>query len=505
MTPPAIQQYEGIHGQSLAGIAESVARADDLPSALELLVTELARALGARACLFQKVPRGWMLITQVRGGLQLSISDLHIALRGVTPDDPIAAVDLRDIDEGFWTSFFLTDSTSPAMVVLLAGDWTPLKPALESLAVVLPFALGTVREREIRRRVERRSFDMYKRARRISRLGSLEVVCHGIVEQVAHSLKADRVGLALYRPEEDRLVMAATYGYDPALVKDVRIVPGSWVVGHVYASGRPALVTDVRRLSGLSTERRQYRTFSFGAVPMLAGAGAVGVLTATDKHDGSAFDRHDIVALRAFSVHAALALSAASSAAEVHRLAFAATLDLLTGSFNRPYFDARLHQEVERAKRGSSSLTVLLADIDDFKAINDTYGHQIGDAVLRKVGTILRSAVRVFDVCARYGGDEFAILMPTGDRSTAVACAERIRQRVAEANDNDERFARLPRLTLSIGVATIETGDSPADLVRRADECLYQAKRDGKNRVCVNTELPGAQLKTPPRDVTEPA
>ena len=179
---------------------------------------------------------------------------------------------------------------------------------------------------------------------------------------------------------------------------------------------------------------------------------------------------------------------ATRSDTEAHRLAYAATVDALTGLFNRPYFDARLHQEVERAKRGTISLTVLMADIDDFKTVNDTYGHQVGDAVLQVVGGILRSAVRVFDVCARYGGDEFAIVMPSSDQSSAAACAERIRQRVADYYTRDDSVPLLPRLTMSIGVAVIEAGDSPADLIRRADQCLYQAKAAGKNCVRLSPE-----------------
>jgi two-component system cell cycle response regulator len=479
--------------QILTAVADRVARGADLPAAFDSLITGLARALDTRASLFQKVSRGWTLVTQVRGGLQLSVSDLHMALGTISPDESTAIVDLRSIGEGLWTSVPLNDSGGPSIVVLLAGDWTVHKGALDSFAVVLSFALRSVHEREIRRRAERLSFDAYAMGRRLSRLGDLEVVGERIVSQVSRSLKADRVALALYRPEEDRLIVAATHGYSVTTVKDVRIEPGSWVVGHVFASGRPVLVPDTRQLTGMAAGSREYRTFSFAAVPMFAGTETVGVLTATDKRDGSAFDTRDAAALRTFSVSASLALVAARSDTEVHRLSFAATLDSLTGLFNRPYLDARLHQEVERARRGSSSLTVLLADIDDFKTINDTYGHQTGDAVLRMVGTILRSTVRVFDVCARYGGDEFAILMPTSDRSTAAACAERIRQHVSEAHDGIEEHPHLPPLTLSIGVAVIETGDAPADIIRRADQCLYQAKGEGKNRVCVNLDGPGSR------------
>jgi diguanylate cyclase (GGDEF)-like protein len=242
-------------------------------------------------------------------------------------------------------------------------------------------------------------------------------------------------------------------------------------------------VRDIRSVRGMPQDRQRYRTYSFAAVPMFAGGETVGVLTATDKRDGSAFNRLDIAKMRTLSVAAAVTLVAARSHAEVARLAYATTIDSLTGLLNRPYLDARLHQEVERARRGATLLTVLMADIDDFKAINDTYGHQIGDAALQVIGSIIRSAVRVFDVSARYGGDEFVILMPNGDYSSALACAERIRRRVAEYRAEKHDGPNLPALTISIGIAVVQAGDTAAALLRRADESLYQAKADGKNVV----------------------
>ena len=295
-------------------------------------------------------------------------------------------------------------------------------------------------------------------------------------------MAVDRVTLALHEPDDDRIAIAATSRPTLTELQGLRIEPGAWVMGHVYASRRSVVVRDTRELPVTPKKGTPYRTFSFAAVPMLSGADAIGVLAATDKKDGSAFERQDVAALRLFSASAALAVKAAQSEAEAHRLAHAATVDALTGLFNRPYLDARLHQEFERARRGSSSLTLLLADIDDFKTINDTHGHQIGDAVLQAVAGVLRSAVRVFDVCARYGGDEFAILMPSSDQSSVAASAERIRRSVADFGGDEEGGSRLPRVTMSVGVAVIEPGDTPPDLVRRADECLYVAKAEGKNR-----------------------
>ena len=474
----------------LSGVAEAVARTTDLQAAFGTLVTEISQALDTRACIFRRVERGWMLVAQARGGLRVSISDLPLALNTVSPEAATDSLDLRAIGEGVWTSMSLTDPGGSSMTLLVAGEWTMLDRMLNPLAVLLSFALRSVRDREARQHAEQLLVDGYTLARRISRLGGVETVCRRVVEQVARSIEADRVAIALYRPEEDRLAVTAAHGYSASVVKDVRIEPGSWVIGHVYASGRSVLVPDIRQFHGMSLERRQYRTFSFAAVPMFAGGATVGVLSAADKRDGSAFGRQDTVALRTFSVSAALALMAARSDTEVHRLAYAATVDSLTELFNRPYLDARLHQEVERAKRASSSMTVLMADIDDFKTVNDTYGHQLGDVVLQEVGSILRSAVRVFDVCARYGGDEFAILMPSSDHSRAAACAERIRERVSEWYARDETLSRLPPLTMSIGVAVIERGDTPQDLIRRADQCLYQAKAEGKNCVRLNSGVP---------------
>jgi diguanylate cyclase (GGDEF)-like protein len=349
---------------------------------------------------------------------------------------------------------------------------------------MLSLALRSVRERQRRRKSDRLLVAGYALARRLSRLGGVDAVGQRVVEQIAQSLGADRVALALYKPEEDRLAIAATTGNSMSDVKDVRIEPGSWVIGHVYLSGRPVLVPDIRQVRAMAAVRRQYRTFSFAAVPMIGGGETLGVLSATDKRDNSPFDRSDAAALRSLGASATLALMAARSDSESNRLAHAATVDSLTGLFNRPYLDSRLLQEMERARRASSRVAILMADIDDFKGVNDTYGHQTGDAVLQTVGVVLRSAVRVFDVCARYGGDEFAIVMPSSDHASAAACAERIRRRIAEPPPRPDA-QRLPRLTVSIGVAVTEPGDSPSDLLHRADRCLYQAKAEGKNRVRV--------------------
>jgi diguanylate cyclase (GGDEF)-like protein len=319
-------------------------------------------------------------------------------------------------------------------------------------------------------------------------------VCQRVVEDVALLLDAERVSLAVYRPAEHSLSIEAATGYPVASVEQVRIQPGAWVMGHVFSSGRPLYVRDVRQVRGMANASDRYRTHSFAAVPLFANAEVVGVLAVTDRKDGSAFRGSDMRTLRFAAAIAVLGIVAARSRDEAGRLSYAATVDALTGLHNRPYLDERLHEEVERARRNGVSLAVLMADVDDFKIINDTYGHQCGDAVLKVVGGILRTSVRVFDVCARYGGDEFAILMPSGDARNAAACAERIRRRVEEYKGDEPKLPLTP-VTMSIGVAVTASGESAADLILRADQSLYEAKASGKNRVCVNVGTAGRRAQ----------
>ena len=155
-------------------------------------------------------------------------------------------------------------------------------------------------------------------------------------------------------------------------------------------------------------------------------------------------------------------------------------LDALTRVYNRRYFDERIATELERALRTQAPISLLVADIDHFKKVNDLYGHARGDEVLRTVARVLRTGVRGQDAVCRYGGEEFALLLPDTDARQAVSVAEGLRRAVADTRGPDGSA-----LTISIGVAsTADAGlDSVIDLFHAADEALYQAKASGRNRV----------------------
>jgi two-component system, cell cycle response regulator len=161
-----------------------------------------------------------------------------------------------------------------------------------------------------------------------------------------------------------------------------------------------------------------------------------------------------------------------------------AITDGLTGLFNRRYMETHLGTLVDQAAARGKPITVLVLDIDYFKAINDSYGHDAGDDVLREFALRIRKATRNIDLACRYGGEEFVIVMPETDMAVATAVAERLRRRIATEPFAIQKGARHLEVTISIGIAALAgVDDNAATILKRADQALYRAKRDGRNRV----------------------
>ncbi len=170
---------------------------------------------------------------------------------------------------------------------------------------------------------------------------------------------------------------------------------------------------------------------------------------------------------------------------DYEKTARSAITDHLSGLFNREHFDISLKREINRCRRYGQSASLLMMDLDDFKAVNDTRGHPAGDDVLKEVGRLLSQTVRDIDVAARYGGEEFGVILPETQRMSAFVVAERIRLDV-ERTFKRRNSSRDLHVTMSCGVASFpDDADSHESLLTRADEALYRAKREGKNRVAV--------------------
>jgi len=166
-------------------------------------------------------------------------------------------------------------------------------------------------------------------------------------------------------------------------------------------------------------------------------------------------------------------------------LQFEATHDALTGLWNRAQILSVLERELSRAARERKSLGVVMADLDHFKAINDTHGHLAGDSVLRESARRLGETVRPYDSVARYGGEEFLIILPGCDLNTAARVGERLRTAVSEAPIDIGQGQVWVTCSLGVACADLETGLLPAELIHAADMALYRAKAEGRNRVSV--------------------
>lgn len=161
-----------------------------------------------------------------------------------------------------------------------------------------------------------------------------------------------------------------------------------------------------------------------------------------------------------------------------------AVTDGLTGLHNRRYLDSHLASLAAKARSRGKPLSVLITDIDRFKSINDTHGHDAGDDILREFAMRLRQSVRGFDLACRYGGEEFVIVMPDTDPALAEKVAERIREQIARNPFTIEQGGKTLEVTISVGVASLKgEPDTAGDMMKRADIALYQAKNAGRNRV----------------------
>lgn len=178
-----------------------------------------------------------------------------------------------------------------------------------------------------------------------------------------------------------------------------------------------------------------------------------------------------------------LSLMTTADIVRIAKLERDAIEDPLTGSYNRRYLESKLDEEIGRAARLNKPLSAVMIDLDHFKHVNDTYGHDVGDKVLRHVCSLIMASVRANDTVIRYGGEEFVVIAPDCDDDDASALGERMRAKIAESAldlPNGEHLV----VTASLGVSSLRAGSAEA-MLRAADEALYAAKRAGRNRLCI--------------------
>lgn len=235
-------------------------------------------------------------------------------------------------------------------------------------------------------------------------------------------------------------------------------------------------------------------------VPLLSKQTVLGVLYVDSQAIVNHFTEKDLNLLESIAHHAAIAIENAhlytqltQRAAELEHLVelyeeanLRASIDPLTGLHNRRFFQDQLGRDFAQSRRHHRHLSVILLDIDHFKSFNDTFGHMLGDEVIVSVARVLESAVRLSDLAARWGGEEFIVALPDTDLAGAFTVAERIREAVSEIKLTDPDGNPLRQITVSLGVASLRPEDNRiAELIERADRALYVSKANGRNQVQV--------------------
>ena len=310
-----------------------------------------------------------------------------------------------------------------------------------------------------------------------------------ILDKSAELLKAEQGSLMLLDQETDVLLLEAKKGIIEGVTEKLRIHRGEGIAGKVAELGEPILVENLEKDPRVKQKNRQhYKTRSFVSVPIKIEDRIIGVLNLSDKTSGEVFNEEDLNLIQSFANNAAIIMERNVLYNKTEELKKLTITDPLTGLLNRRYLYERLKDEVARSERHGYPLSLLMLDLDGFKYCNDTFGHLFGDKTLKVIAETILNTVRTMDIVARYGGDEFMVILPETDESLAIDIAERLRNNVAKKvvlTQTQDSAGEEPRtLTASIGIACYpEHGETVELLLENVDKALYRAKNKGKNRI----------------------
>lgn len=305
-----------------------------------------------------------------------------------------------------------------------------------------------------------------------------------IVESAVRLSGSSAGSLVLFEEETGDMVMAYSKGFSPAFSKIKR---WKWKSGgltsRILDSKEPVIVSDISKDS-----YPHHKTIleegvkSFMAITLRAEGKIVGILYVNDFKPRE-FDKGQVSIVSLLATQATFAIE---NIMLLEKTEIMAITDELTKLHNHRFFVRSLNEELKRAARYKQNLSLIMIDVDHFKHYNDTQGHLMGNDVLKEIARIMQNNIRDIDVVARYGGEEFAIVLPQTDKAKASVTAERIRAAVEEFDFPKGENQPGKRVTISLGVSmSPDDGLTGAELVGRADEMLYKAKREGRNRVCI--------------------
>jgi len=276
--------------------------------------------------------------------------------------------------------------------------------------------------------------------------------------------------------ENDDLTLYMSRGY--TLEPDLKIISKSNLINCLYSNC--GIIDSERARELMMSDPSTMETFDKLKpeiiIPLKSKNSINGLIFLSQKIIENSYTEQDFQFLEKMAKFASIAV-------ENSRLYRMATLDRMTGLFIHHYFQERLIEEIKRSERTGTPLTLMMADLDHFKNINDTFGHPQGDIILKGTASIIHQNIRGFDIASRYGGEEFAIILPETDISAADAIAERLRKKIEDSSYTINQ--KNVNVTISIGLAQFDHSidKNGMDLIKRADTFLYSAKTQGRNRV----------------------
>ena len=350
--------------------------------------------------------------------------------------------------------------------------------------------LITQQNRDLDRKVFETS-TLYKISHMMSEVGfDIDKLLDIIIEKSIEAAKATKGSLMLLDDSQEFLEVQRVIMWDETLnravpienfKKNIKIKPGEGIAGKVLVTGEMLIINQPENDPNFKQFDDNERFIqNICCIPLKVNNITFGVINIVDKVDGSSFEKRDTDLLMAMVNQAAIVL-------DNTKLFKLAITDGLTGLYLVRHFKNKLASEEKRAKRYNKIFSILFFDIDHFKKFNDTYGHHIGDEVLKQVAAIFKNSLRDgIDIAARYGGEEMIALLPETDIKGAYIVAERLRNAVA--NHEFTGYKTSLHVTISIGISEFPSSDTDSlELIRKADTALYQSKEGGRNKTTIYT------------------
>lgn len=317
-------------------------------------------------------------------------------------------------------------------------------------------------------------------------ISSLELheVLQAIMQQVERLLQPKAWSLLLIDEQQNDLYFEIAVSPVAQELKGLRLKMGEGIAGWVAQTGQPLLISDVNkdpRFADHVADALEYPVSSILCVPLKIRDRVLGVIELINTVGERTFNEDDLPLLGAVADFAAIAIDNARNYKRVSELV---VTDDLTGLYNARHLHELLEYEVDRSRRYRSQLSLLFFDIDHFKSVNDRFGHLVGSRLISEIGHLVRRHIRSSDRAARYGGDEYVVVLPNTGKQGGKAVASNLLSRFREHQFHSDSGEQI-LITASFGVATFpEDAPDRIALIRAADSAMYAAKQAGRNSVC---------------------